>query len=262
MIDIRIHNREAWNQEVERGNKWTVPVDHKTIVAAREGEWGVYLTPTTTVPRDWFPPLMGADVLCLASGGGQQGPIFAAAGAQVTVFDNSPRQLAQDRMVAEREDLELATIEGDMADLSIFPDQSFDLIFHPVSNVFVPHLQPIWDEAYRVLRPSGVLLAGFTNPMIYLFDYEVLDHDGVFKVKYSLPYSDLEHLPPDELERRIEKNEPLEFSHSFDEQIGGQLKAGFVITGFYEDEFDDDYILNDYLKSFMATRAVKLSLRQ
>jgi 2-polyprenyl-3-methyl-5-hydroxy-6-metoxy-1,4-benzoquinol methylase len=70
-------------------------------------------------------------VLCLASGGGQQGPILAAAGARVTVFDNSPQQLAQDRFVARREGLTLETVEGDMRDLSVFADVSFDLIVHP-----------------------------------------------------------------------------------------------------------------------------------
>ena len=81
-------------------------------------------------------------MLCLASGGGQQGPILAAAGANVTVFDNSPRQLAQDRLVADREGLAIETVLGDMADLSAFPDARFDLIVHPVSNVFVPDVRP------------------------------------------------------------------------------------------------------------------------
>ena len=40
------------------------------------------------MPADWFGDLAGAPVLCLASGGGQQGPLLAAAGARVTVFDN------------------------------------------------------------------------------------------------------------------------------------------------------------------------------
>ena len=109
-------------------------------------------------------------MLCLASGGGQQGPILAAAGANVTVFDNSPNQLAQDRLVADREGLTIETVLGDMADLSAFPDARFDLIFHPVSNVFAPDVRPVWKEAFRVLRPGGSLLAGFMNPVQYLFD--------------------------------------------------------------------------------------------
>src|ERR1700733_13652660 len=119
-MDILAYNRAAWDHAVETGNKWTVPVGSEVTVAARRGEWSLVLTPAKPVPRTWFPPLEGLDVLCLASGGGQQGPVLAAAGANVTVFDNPPRQLGQDRMVAERDGLTIDTVEGDMADLSRF----------------------------------------------------------------------------------------------------------------------------------------------
>jgi len=194
-VDIRAYNRTAWNREVERGNQWTVPVSEAAIAAARRGEWEILLTPSKPVPRAWFPDLEGIDVLCLASGGGQQGPILAAAGAEVTVLDNSPKQLEQDRRVAERHALSITTFEGDMADLAMFPGQSFDLIVHPVSNCFVPAVRPVWAEAFRVLRREGVLLAGFNNPVIYLFDYDLADRTGILQVKYALPYSDLTSLP-------------------------------------------------------------------
>ena len=260
-MDVRSYNRESWNREVDRGNRWTLPVNPDVIAAARRGDWELILTPTIPVPRDWYPDISGMDVLCLASGGGQQGPVLAAAGARVTVYDNSPKQLAQDRMVAERDDLDMKLIEGDMADLSRFQEESFDLIFHPVSNVFTPDVMPVWREAYRVLRSGGVLLAGFTNPIIYIFDYDAMEGNNTLDVKYSLPYSDLESLSPDGLRERIDSGEPLEYSHSLDGQIGGQLKAGFVLTGFYEDEWGEDDIINEYFPTFMATRAVKPPLK-
>src|SRR5436190_21479426 len=99
-MDILAYNREMWNAQVAKGNRWTCPVDAETIAAAKRNEWHVVLTPTKPVPREWFPNLAGLDVLCLASGGGQQAPILAAAGARVTLLDNSPAQLAQDRLVA------------------------------------------------------------------------------------------------------------------------------------------------------------------
>ena len=128
-VDVRAFNRDAWNRQVAGGNEWTKPVDEKVIADARRGDWSIVLTPQIPVPADWFPPLEGAEVLCLASGGGQQGPILSAAGAKVTVYDNSPSQLAGDRSVAVRENLEIRTVEGDMRDLSVFPDSTFDLIF-------------------------------------------------------------------------------------------------------------------------------------
>src|SRR5262245_14008559 len=152
MMDIREYNRHAWDRKVQQGDRWTVPVAPEVIARARRGDWQVVLTPTKPVPRDWFPDLNGLEVLCLASGGGQQAPILAAVGASVTALDNSPRQLAQDRLVAEREGLKIRTVEGDMRDLSAFPDGRFGLVFHPVSNCFVPEVRPVWKEAFRVLR--------------------------------------------------------------------------------------------------------------
>src|SRR5215218_4285915 len=189
-MGVRDYNREAWDREVERGNEWTVPVGPTVIEAARQGRWEIVLTETKPVPKDWFQDLQGADVLCLASGGGQQAPVLAAVGAKVTVLDNSPGQLAQDRLVAESEGLNLRTVEGDMADLSLFADGSFDLVFHPVSNLFVPDVRPVWKEAFRVLRSGGALLAGFLNPVVYIFDLELADDSGEIRVSYSLPYSD------------------------------------------------------------------------
>src|SRR5215472_2709209 len=170
-FDPVAHNRAAWDREVGSGNEWTRPVGPDVIARARAGDWSVVLIGYEPVPRDWFPAdLDGAAILCLASGGGQQGPVFAAVGADVTVFDNSPAQLARDDEVAAREGLTLRTVLGDMRDLSAFADGSFDLIVNPVSNVFCPELLPVWRESFRVLRPGGVLMAGFLNPDIFIFD--------------------------------------------------------------------------------------------
>jgi len=257
--EIRQYNRGAWDRQVEAGNPWTVPVSEAEVAEARQGRWKILLTPSIPVPRAWFPELADCDVLCLASGGGQQGPILAAAGARVTVLDNSPRQLAQDRLVAERESLALKTVEGDMSDLHMFADQSFDLIVHPVSNLFVPDVRPVWAEAFRVLRSGGALLAGFDNPVRYVFDWDLIDRSGLLQVKYALPYSDLTDLSEPERQRRIEAGEPLEFSHTLDDQIGGQLDAGFLLTGFYEDGYGEGETdpLSRYMATFIATRATK-----
>ncbi len=39
-----------------------------------------------------------------------------------------------------------------MRDLSRFPDASFDIVFHPVSNIFIDDVRPVWKECHRVLR--------------------------------------------------------------------------------------------------------------
>lgn len=255
-MDVRSYNRDAWDRQVERENPWTRPVTPEEVAAARRGEWSVLLTETKPVPRHWFPAdLAGVDLLCLASGGGQQGPILAAAGARVTVFDNSPRQLAQDRLVAGREGLEIETVEGDMRDLSAFEGERFDLVVHPVSNIFSPEVLPVWREAFRVLRPGGALLAGCVNPALYIFDLRRAD-EGELVVSHSLPYSDAESLTEEERRGYAERADPFEFSHTLEELIGGQLEAGFVVTGFYEDAHRD-FAPARHFPTYFATRALK-----
>ncbi|NMO14397.1 class I SAM-dependent methyltransferase [Pyxidicoccus fallax] len=257
-VDVRRYNRDAWDRQVTKGDRWTIPVGPEVIADARRGEWSVVLTPNKPVPREWFGNVAGKDVLCLAGAGGQQAPVLAAAGARVTVLDNSPAQLGQDRMVAEREGLELRLVEGDMRDLSAFADGSFDLVFHPCSNSFVDTIRPVWREAYRVLRPGGVLLAGFSNPVIFLFDPD-LQNQGVMQLKYKMPYSDFTSLT--DAERARYKDEPLCVAHSLEDQLGGQTDAGFAITGLFEDKHVPGDLLSDYFPGFIATRAVKLASR-
>jgi ubiquinone/menaquinone biosynthesis C-methylase UbiE len=254
-MDIRSHNSRAWDGWVEKHSEYTLPVGHERIAAARRGEWYIRLTPTKPVPHNWMPNLAGKDILCLASGGGQQGPVLAAAGAVVTVLDNSPRQLGQDRYVAAREGLSLRTVEGDMRELSMFSDESVDYIVHPVSNTFVPDVRPVWTEAYRVLRPGGVMVAGFGNPAAYLFDYSEVERTGRLEVKFVLPYSDIDVLSPEQKARFEAEAIPYEFSHTLEELIGGQIDAGFALVGFYEDyEKDTDpNPLKQFMPLYMAT---------
>ena len=154
-MDITSYNKAAWNREVEGGeSRWTQPVNSEIIAKARDGKFRIVLTENTPVPHNWFPPLKDADVLCLASGGGQQGPVLSALGANVTVFDNSPAQLKQDQLVAEREALNLRTVEGDAADLSIFADESFDLIFNPCSTDFMQDVRSVWKECAESSAPA------------------------------------------------------------------------------------------------------------
>jgi len=257
MDNIPAYNKEAWNREVEGGeSRWTQPVNPEIIAEARKGEFSIVLTENIPVPHSWFPPLQGADVLCLASGGGQQGPVLSALGANVTAFDNSPAQLKQDQLVAERESLSLKTVEGDAADLSVFADESFDLIFNPCSTVFMQDVRAVWRECSRVLRPDGILMTGSMNPIHYIFDIFKADEEGVLEVKYSIPYSDLKSLPQKDLNKYMAQGLPVEFGHSLTDLLGGQLDAGFVITDMYED-YMLDTPLKDYHPSYIATRAMK-----
>lgn len=260
-MNIHDINRAAWDEAVSQGdNPYTNVVSSQQIAEARQGHWELFLSDSKPVPKTWFPSLIGLRVLCLASGGGQQAPILAALGAEVTLLDASPRQLAQDRFVAQRDNLTIDLVEGDMADLSLFPNDNFNLILNPPSTMFVPALDPIWRECYRVLKSGGLFLTGFMNPDEFIFDEMALDNEGVFVVKHPLPYIEYNSLNQEMLEKRIQNKEMFHFSHSMEAQLGGLTEVGFVITGFYEDRRPeaDGNPIRHYMPSFFVVRAQKL----
>jgi SAM-dependent methyltransferase len=256
--DVLAHNSAAWDRQAAQQCEWSRPVGADVIAAARAGRWGVRLTPRP-LPEGWLGEVQGRRILCLASGGGQQAPVLAAAGAVVTVLDASEKQLEQDRLVAARDGLDLTARVGDMRDLSAFADGHFDLVFHPISNLYVPDVRPVWRECYRVLKHQGRLLASFYNPVVFVGDRSP-EHaeQGVVRPRYRLPYSDLESLSEAELARKREKGEALVFGHSLTDQIAGQLDAGFLLAGFYEDEQPAPrFLLDRFMPTFLATLAVK-----
>lgn len=256
-MDISSYNRKAWDLQDQQDNIWTQPVNEEKISQARAGNWQILLTPHKIVPKEWLGELKNKKVLCLASGGGQQGPVLAAAGADVVVFDNSPKQLEKDQYVAERDNLSIRTELGDMIDLSRFKNEEFDIIVNPCSIVFVEEIQKIWQETYRVLKYGGAMLAGLINPIGYVFDWKALDN-GKFIPRHKIPYSDARDLSQEEQKELIfSKNEPMNFGHSLEAQIQGQIKAGFIIAGFYDDGGDDSSPLAKYIDYFFATLAIK-----
>ena len=185
-MNYQDENARAIDRWVEEGWEWGRPISHEQYAAALRGEWDVLLTPTKPVPHAWFGELKGKKVLGLASGGGQQIPIFAALGAACTVLDYSPRQLESERMVSEREGYPVQIVRADMTKPLPFADGSFDLIFHPVSNCYVEKVEPIFRECFRVLRPGGVLLGGYDNGFGYTVD------EAEERVIYSLPFNPLQ----------------------------------------------------------------------
>lgn len=242
--EINAKTIDGW---VAEGWEWGKPIPHEVYAAAQKGEWEVLLTPLKPVPKEWFCPMEGAAVLGLASGGGQQMPIFAALGAKCTVLDYSNAQLASERMVAEREGYAIDIVKADMTKRLPFDDESFDLIFHPVSNCYIEDVQHVWDECFRVLKPGGILLAGLDNGLNFAFD------ESCTRLAHRLPFNPLKD--PVLFKELMEAGDGVQFSHTIEEQIGGQIKAGLTLTDVFGDT--DESFLSYNLPTFWATRAVK-----
>ena len=243
-------NAETIDRWVENGWEWGVPISQEQFRAAVSGDWQMLLTPVKPVPREWFPPLRGAKVLGLASGGGQQMPIFAAQGAECTVLDYSERQLESERMVAAREGYAIEIVRADMTKPLPFPDASFDLIFHPVSNCYIEDVQHVWDECFRILRPGGLLMAGLDNGFNFLFGGE--DEQ---EIRYSLPFNPLRD--PKLMEDLRQTDSGVQFSHTLEEQIRGQIRAGFRLLDLYEDTNGSGFLHEHGVPTFWATLAQK-----
>lgn len=242
-------NAETFDRWIAEGWEWGVPISHEEYVQATQGVWDVKLTPTKSVPHEWFGELAGKKVLGLASGGGQQMPIFSALGARCTVLDYSKAQLASEALVAEREGYEIEIVHADMTKPLPFDDGSFDLIFHPVANCYVKEAKPIWRECWRVLKPGGVLLAGLDNGINFIMD---TDEERVVN---SLPFD-----PTVNKKQRAQLETEdcgMQFSHTLEEQIGGQLEAGFTLLALYEDTNGEGRLHELNIPSFIATCAQK-----
>lgn len=254
------HNASFWDQEALEQKPWSQPVSQAIIESAKQGNWAVHIT-KRPLSRNWLPQdIKGKNILCLASAGGQQAPVLAAAGANVTVYDISEQQLAQDQYVAKRDNLTLVTMQGDMADLSKISDNTFDYIINPISNLYIPDVNPVWRECYRVLCEKGVLLASFYNPILFVFDRDIaLEQQGLTRPKYTIPYSDMDSLTQECYQEKIKKGEAVVFGHSLMDQINGQLEAGFKIAGFYEDEHPNPrFLIEQYMPTMMATKSEKI----
>ena len=245
-------NARIWDSWVDEGDVWTIPIEHEAFQRAQQGELTVFLTPCKPVPRAWFPPLAGTKLLGLASGGGQQCPIFAAHGAEVTVFDYSDKQLATERRVAEREGYHITAVKGDMSKILPFADESFSVIFHPVSNSYIQDVEHVWRECHRVLTKGGVLIAGFSNPMVYVFKNMLTGEFGNTVVT-KIPVDPLKDNTPAEREQ-IARADGIQFSHSLEMLLNGQLKAGLTLTDLYEDYHNEG---EPFAPTYIVTRSVK-----
>lgn len=244
--DVNARTITRW---IDEGWEWGQPIDHDAFERAKAGEWSVKPTPTKVVPRSWFGDLADKSVLLLAGGGGQQGPLFTAAGARVTVLDYTPAQLESERLVAEREGYDIELVRADMTQPLPFGDEAFDVVFNPVSLCYVREVEPIWREVARVLRPGGTLVTGFDTIINFLVD------TSEERIVWPHPFDPVEQA---EARKSLEQEDAgMQFGHDLTEMLGGMLRAGLAIVDLYEDTNGEGRLHRMNIPTYLVVRAVK-----
>jgi SAM-dependent methyltransferase len=222
----RAQNRAAWNRLAESGSvfaKVATDEECRDPLGTLDG-------------RGWLPRSVdGLDVLCLASAGGWQAILYAAAGARVTVADISPSMLQLDEREAARRGLSVRLVEASMDDLAPLGAASFDIVHQPVSTCYVPDVTAVYREVARVLRASGLYVSQHKQPA----SLQVTHRDAKDRYVLGLEYAQDGPLPvvPD---RSYRESGAVEFLHTWSALVGGLCQAGFAIEDLVEPSRADD----------------------
>jgi hypothetical protein len=96
---------------------------------------------------------------------------------------------------------------------------------------------------------GGALLSGLDNGVNFITD------ENEKEILNSFPFNPLKN--PEEMEQLRLSDGGIEFSHTLEEQIGGQLEAGFRLTDLYEDTNSSGRLHDLNIPTFFGTRAVK-----
>ena len=210
-----------WERMVREGCGFTRPwlsLDRDLVGRYARGE----LTDAPESLAEMYPAgvlanVEGRDVLCLASGGGQQSAVFALLGARVTVADLAEAQLRGDRRAAEHYGYQVTTVRADMRDLSALEGESFDLVYQAPSMAYVPDVRRVYAEVRRLLRPGGKYRVEYTNPAVEFVD--CADWDGV-GYRITKPYAE-----------RVRRRDDgvIEFRHHLSDIFNGLVEAGLSI---------------------------------
>lgn len=214
-------NRRAWDRLVRQGSRFT-----------RVANDEAFANPLKSVDAaGWLGgSIAGWKVLCLAAGGGRQGPLYAAAGAEVTVVDLSDEMLRLDRQVAQQRGLKMRILQASMDRLEGLREAEFDLVIHPVSTCYVPDIGRVFAEVARVLRGEGIYVSQHKSPTSLQLSRRPTD--GAYLLEHG--YYDKTPLKPGDLDSSFREPGTLEYVHRLEEIVGGMCRAGFRIEDLVE----------------------------
>jgi SAM-dependent methyltransferase len=229
--EIGAANKRHWERMVEEGCGFTRPwlnLNRTLLSQYVQGHLDPVPAPLLEMyPANVLADIEGKEVLCLASGGGQQSAVFGLLGARVTVVDLAEGQLEGDRTTAAYYGYEVTTICADMRDLSCIRVGTFALVYQAPSMAYIPDVRPVYAEVFRVLRPKGIYRVCFTNPATEFVDWNSWDGEGY---RITKPYSErIERAGEDEVVGSIQ------FRHYMADIFNGLVAVGFSIQRVEDD---------------------------
>lgn len=242
--DIARRKLELMRDDVLKAIDYTAPwldLDVDAYRVYREGEGKTLPTPYCDDPVDkiMMTGVEGANVLCLAGGGGQHSAVFSLLGATVTVLDLCPEQLDNDQKAASHYGYDVTTIEGDMRDLSELPDTCFDRVYQPISTLFVPDLMEVYSGVVRVLKPKGLYFADYAVPLLYMAENKGWDGKG-YILHLTEPYIRGAILETKDGKMNFTEGKSFsEFHHLLSDIINGLVAEGLMIRGVWENPRTD-----------------------
>ena len=222
-------NRARWNDLARANVEYSRPFLDFTL---EEAENYVYR-------HGILKNVTGRQVLCLASGGGQDSVAFGLLGADVTVLDLSDVQLERDRQAALHHGLHTKTIQGDMRDLAVFSADTFDIVWQMYSINFVPTVQPVIAEVRRVLKPGGIYFLQFANPFSIGIDEEKWDGEAYPLTGLYTDGEDMSKRFPDWDVKQtdgstIKRISPHEYRHTLGTILNCMAGNDFILLGLWE----------------------------
>ena len=220
-------NKKHWEWSVEKQAGCTLPWLELDESSLRKYASGLLDSPPNGMDEVFpiFPPSLlvgieGKDVLCLASGGGQQSAVFGLLGANVTVVDIAHAQLDGDQIAAKHYGYSVKAIQGDMRDLSSLED-TYDLVYHANAMSWVPNAGEVYREVSAVTKNGGR----------YRVDFELPGQDGyegpdtwdgeAYRIR--TPYF------VKELRIQVDGSETIQFRHQIGEIFNELIISGFLI---------------------------------
>ena len=214
-------NKRFWEKIVKEKCVFTKPWLNLDVKVLQKLAKGKIKNPPEPL-KDIFPisilsDIKGKNVLCLASGGGQQSVVFGLLGANVTVFDITEGQLEGDRKAAAHYGYKVKTIQGNMSNLSMLKSNSFDLVYQAPSMTYIPNVKQVYLEVARVLKKGGLYRADAQNPLT-AFDLIWNGKGYCITIPYAI-----------KSKQRSKNEKVIEYRHYLNEIFNGLIESGFII---------------------------------